>query len=386
MGIEIERKFLLEKFPYHEIEQGRIQVLSRQTFEQTYLALTDQQELRVRKIEEEVGGQISQSFVHTFKEGQGLSRKEIEYEISEELYQQLLQGRKPLKKVRTKVLYEDTVMEIDEYFGFDLLTVEVEFASEEEAQLFSPPAWFGSEVGSEKEYRNKTLWVSLQNDDQASKHQEEVRQETGGQLIGQHTNQTIRNPAKGTIQIHSQVLSKVAKTLNASQICWAVGSSQLLAHYGIVEEPRDIDLLIEEGKAQQAEELVVQLGQQKELASKHPFLTKRFYQVVIDQAEVDVMCGFQIQHEAGVFHYPFDQSAIAFTKEIEGQTVPFTYLEDWYVLYSLIPGREHRVESIETYWKKYGIQYPDRLKSFLADLPEAIRVRVKDIIATFRKA
>lgn len=164
--MEIERKFLLEKFPEKEIELGHLTVLARQFFEQTYLALTDLQELRVRKILVEKNGQQSKSFTHTFKEGHGLARKEIEYEISEEIYEQLIIGKQPLKKVRTKVQQGDTLFEIDDYTGFNMLTVEVEFTSVEEAERFEPPAWFGEEVGSEKEYRNKTLWVSLQHEQQ----------------------------------------------------------------------------------------------------------------------------------------------------------------------------------------------------------------------------
>ncbi|WP_202078182.1 CYTH domain-containing protein [Caldalkalibacillus salinus] len=162
MGIEIERKYQLNQFPQEEIDSGRIQILASQIFEQTYLALSEEQEIRVRKAVYVDQEEKSVQYTHTFKKGHGMAREEIEYRIDEEIYNQLMEGKTPLVKKRTVVEYDKISMEIDEYKGFDLITVEVEFNTEEEALAFEPPSWFGEEVGSKKEYRNKTLWKSLQ--------------------------------------------------------------------------------------------------------------------------------------------------------------------------------------------------------------------------------
>jgi adenylate cyclase len=162
MNHEIERKYLLPAYPQDLIDSGELIVKSRKTIEQTYLALTEEEEIRVRKLSSEGSAPV---YTHTYKRGHGLSRGEAEYEISEQIYRQLLEntGRAPLVKTRTKVTAgSDKIVEIDEYHQFNLLTVEVEFDSEEEALAFTPPAWFGSEVGSEMEYRNKELWASVQ--------------------------------------------------------------------------------------------------------------------------------------------------------------------------------------------------------------------------------
>ncbi|WP_438447863.1 CYTH domain-containing protein [Gorillibacterium sp. sgz5001074] len=162
MNQEIERKYLLNAFPKREIDSGELKVVSRRTIEQTYLALTETEEIRVRKLFAEGSKPV---FTHTFKKGHGLSRGEVEYEISAEIYHQLLDdsGYSPLIKTRTKVQDPSgRLIEIDEYHQFDLLTVETEFQSEEEALAFVAPAWFGPEIGSELEYRNKRLWSSVQ--------------------------------------------------------------------------------------------------------------------------------------------------------------------------------------------------------------------------------
>lgn len=162
MNKEIERKYFLKYYPHDQIEEGLLQFAGRKTIEQTYLALTESEEIRVRKLNQEDG---EPTYTHTFKRGHGLSREEAEYEISAGIYRQLLDGtgRVPLIKTRTKVLDKSgQLFEIDEYHQFNLMTVEVEFGSEEEALGFTPPSWFGPEVGSQQEYRNKRMWASLQ--------------------------------------------------------------------------------------------------------------------------------------------------------------------------------------------------------------------------------
>lgn len=163
MGLEIERKYLLAAFPSEHIAGGELKVLSKVEIDQTYLALTETEEIRVRRIDKD--GETD--YTHTFKRGYGLSREEVEYAISADIYKQLLEGtkRKPLKKIRTTVTSGEYHFEIDEYLQYDLLTVDVEFASVEEAHRFTPPAWFGREIGSEYEYRNKQLWLSVQSED-----------------------------------------------------------------------------------------------------------------------------------------------------------------------------------------------------------------------------
>lgn len=185
-----------------------------------------------------------------------------------------------------------------------------------------------------------------------------------------------------TIQFkYRKVLSHLAVALNREGICWAVGGSQLLAAYGLVEEPRDIDLLIQEKHALQAEKTLLHIGEHKELPSKRPFRTKRFYQQRIEQIEVDVMSGFQIEHDEGIFMYPFDSSCIAFTQSVMGQELPFGHLEDWYILYSLMPGREHRITSIENYWFNQGAWHPERFQNFLsASLPQGVKERMLNLL------
>ncbi|WP_379163653.1 CYTH domain-containing protein [Paenibacillus sp. sgz5001063] len=163
MAMEIERKFLLPEYPERLIQEGHVQVLTRHSIDQTYLAIEDGQELRVRKITDLDSGEIT--YTHTFKDGKGISRQEIEYNISEGLYTQMIEVVQavPLVKTRITGIWNGTTVEIDLYTQLELAVLEVEFDSLEEAESFTAPEWFGKDVSVEKKYSNKTVWKELQN-------------------------------------------------------------------------------------------------------------------------------------------------------------------------------------------------------------------------------
>lgn len=161
MGAEIERKYLLPAFPAAELVNNDMSQVSKQYIYQTYLAFSDDQEIRVRKLVDSSG---ESHYTHTFKSGHGMVREEVEYSITETIYKQLLErtGLIPLEKIRTTLEAGGFTFEIDEYKQIDLLVVEVEFPDLQAAQQFEPPTWFGRELGSEEEFRNKSMWVALQ--------------------------------------------------------------------------------------------------------------------------------------------------------------------------------------------------------------------------------
>ncbi|MFD1775381.1 CYTH domain-containing protein [Paenibacillus rhizophilus] len=162
MEMEIERKFLLPEFPQQLVQEGKLNIHSRQRIEQTYLAMDGPQELRVRKIENLASGEVH--YTHTFKNGLGISREEIEYDISQGLYEQMIRAVRavPLIKERITGEWNGVTVEIDIYDQLKLSVVEVEFHSLEEAQSFEAPEWFGQDVSEEKKYSNKTVWKELQ--------------------------------------------------------------------------------------------------------------------------------------------------------------------------------------------------------------------------------
>lgn len=162
MSLEIERKFLLPEYPADLIREGGLRIEKEQIIEQTYLAMHGDQELRVRKIHDLTSGKVE--YTHTFKKGFGVAREEVEYSISAGLYEQIIDIHQaaPLIKKRTTAVLGEHLIEIDDYGQIQLLVLEVEFASMEEAEGFVAPEWFGKDISSDKEYSNKKVWLELQ--------------------------------------------------------------------------------------------------------------------------------------------------------------------------------------------------------------------------------
>nr|WP_020618184.1 CYTH domain-containing protein [Paenibacillus daejeonensis] len=161
MAQEIERKWLLDRLPGDLAASGALTVIGEQRIAQTYLAIHDGEELRIRAITDLHSGEIIHT--HTFKRGLGISREEIEYTIAEGIYEQMMRmsGTTPLIKVRTTADAGPFQLEIDRYEQLDLTVVEVEFDSVAEAERFEPPAWFGQEISTDRRYSNKKVWQDL---------------------------------------------------------------------------------------------------------------------------------------------------------------------------------------------------------------------------------
>lgn len=176
-------------------------------------------------------------------------------------------------------------------------------------------------------------------------------------------------------------LSYIGSKLNEGNITWAVGASILLNHYGLVDKPNDIDIMINIKDIEKADKILTSLGKKKSQEKVSTYNTEYFYEYVINGIDMDVMAGMIINHEAGAYEYRFDDEAITAEMRINGVNIPLTSLEDWYVLYQVIPNREIKVKLIEDYLMKNGIKNPELLKRTLAGcLPIEVRNRIKNFI------
>lgn len=177
-----------------------------------------------------------------------------------------------------------------------------------------------------------------------------------------------------------QVLVKTGELLNGNHITWGVGASMLLAQYGLAENPADIDIVVALEDIETVDSLLSSLGTIKKQKEKSDiYLTDFFYEYVIDTVEIDVMAGFKIKlPDSSVFDYKFDKESIPHTFEIDGTYIPFMSLEEWYVLYQLMPNREYKADLLEGYFEKQGVEYPRLLEKYLQK--KTLPKRVKDKI------
>ncbi|WP_158971683.1 CYTH domain-containing protein [Chachezhania sediminis] len=145
---EIERKFLVSRRP-------SLDGVRRAEVRQGYLTHPDDSvELRVR--------QINDRYFLTLKSGEGLTRGEREMPISRAQFDTLwpaTEGRRVEKERWTGDLEAGRVFELDIFTGTlaPLMLVEVEFDTEEAANGFQPPDWFGPDVTRDKRFKNKAL-------------------------------------------------------------------------------------------------------------------------------------------------------------------------------------------------------------------------------------
>ena len=144
--MEIERKYLVKELPKH-LEQYPVKVIS-----QGYLN-TDPV-VRVRR--------SNDKYTLTYK-GKGLMvREEYNLPLNKEAFDHLvtkIDGILIQKRRYLIPLDEKYTIELDIFEGelAPLQLAEVEFETEEEANSFVPPEWFGKDVTFSTAYHNSTL-------------------------------------------------------------------------------------------------------------------------------------------------------------------------------------------------------------------------------------
>jgi adenylate cyclase len=148
-GVEIERKFLVDRLPAG-LENG-------ERIEQGYLAIApDGVEVRIRR--------RGDSATLTVKSGPGEVRTEEEIAIDPRRFAALwplTEGRRITKTRHLADLGSGLTVEVDVYDGAldGLRVAEVEFPSAEASAGFDPPAWLGRELTGDRRYANQALAV-----------------------------------------------------------------------------------------------------------------------------------------------------------------------------------------------------------------------------------
>lgn len=144
--MEIERKYLisdipvrLEDYPCHQLEQGYLNV---------------NPVVRIRREDD--------TYILTYKGGGLMVREEYNLPLTKEGYEHMrpkADGRLITKKRYVIPYQEKYHIELDIFEGAlaGLKLAEVEFETEEDANAFIPPKWFGEDVTFSCAYHNSTL-------------------------------------------------------------------------------------------------------------------------------------------------------------------------------------------------------------------------------------
>ena len=149
MPVEIERKFLVDTIPSHQISRSKI-------VKQGYMVNDEHQVVRVRSMDND-------HFLTIKSNSKGLSRLEFEYQIPKEdamdMFEHLC-GSGIIEKTRHYIETPNHTWEIDEFHGRNqgLVVAEIELESEDEQ--FDIPEWIGEEVSDDPRYYNMNLMAN----------------------------------------------------------------------------------------------------------------------------------------------------------------------------------------------------------------------------------
>lgn len=147
MGVEIERKFLVNHAQWEQVEKP-----SGEFYRQGYLLTDSKKTIRVRQTSDK-------GFLTIKGISVGATRAEYEYEIPSEEAKELLDqfSVAELSKIRYKISIDNHIWEVDVFSGKNegLIVAEIELKSEDEA--FEIPGWIDREVTGEEKYYNSNL-------------------------------------------------------------------------------------------------------------------------------------------------------------------------------------------------------------------------------------
>lgn len=143
--MEIERKFLIDNIPFN-VKDYKFHLI-----EQAYLCT--EPVVRIRRQDND--------YYMTYKSKGFLSREEYNLPLTEESYMHLLKKADGniITKERYLIPYGKYTIELDIFKGRfkDMMLAEVEFETDDEANNFVPPEWFGEDVTYSPKYYNSTL-------------------------------------------------------------------------------------------------------------------------------------------------------------------------------------------------------------------------------------
>ena len=143
--MEIERKYLLKKLPEN------LDSYPHRHLEQGYLCVAPV--VRIRKDDDK--------YELTYKSGGMMVRQEYNLVLTKDSYEHLkkkIDGRLITKK-RYMLPYQGYTIELDVFENdlAPLVLAEVEFETEDQANTFTPPEWFGKDVTFDGRYHNSFL-------------------------------------------------------------------------------------------------------------------------------------------------------------------------------------------------------------------------------------
>lgn len=147
MGVEIERKFLVNKEKWENFEK-----LGGTYLRQGYLSDDVGCTVRVRETD-------IQGFLTIKGKSEGIARAEFEYSIPKADAKQMLDtlAKTQLSKTRYEITVRDHIWEVDVFHDANEGLILAEIELESIAETFELPDWIEKEVSGDPKYYNSSL-------------------------------------------------------------------------------------------------------------------------------------------------------------------------------------------------------------------------------------
>ncbi|MBL4677027.1 MAG: CYTH domain-containing protein [Mucilaginibacter sp.] len=153
MGIEIERKFLINHEKWNKLDKP-----TGKLYKQGYILNEENRTVRIRVTD-------NAAYITLKGKSEGISRSEYEYQIPKDNGEQILEqfAISSLEKTRYNINYNGHLWEIDVFDGDNkgLIVAEIELENEDEP--FEKPDWVTEEVSYDSRYTNALLSIKPYN-------------------------------------------------------------------------------------------------------------------------------------------------------------------------------------------------------------------------------
>ncbi|MCK5758891.1 MAG: hypothetical protein KAH14_07340 [Clostridiales bacterium] len=178
-----------------------------------------------------------------------------------------------------------------------------------------------------------------------------------------------------------QILEKIAREFNKKNIFWAIGASMMLYFHGLVENPYDIDIIVTLDDIKKAVSILDELGEKLTNDNSSQYSTRYFIEHRIDGIDIDLMAGLRINLGDFVYEYEFNDNSPTQPYNLNGVNIPMTHIEDWYLMYQLMSGRNKKVKLIEDYLRFNKLNNTVILKEALnSNISNSIKNRIISLL------
>lgn len=183
------------------------------------------------------------------------------------------------------------------------------------------------------------------------------------------------------------ILGRIAALLSQYSVLWAVGGATMLRLRGVIPKSKHITILVSAQDAPTVHTVFTQIGQAHTRELSPNYASRFFCRYTIEGEEMQVISGMMLHYKGFLFTYPFDRNAITRMCPVDDVFVPLTAIEDWYVLYQMMPGREQSIDAIEHYFAENGLVNPERFEVMRRNaLPPAVIASIFRWTSMLRRA